>query len=86
MIAFEVNDMSCGHCVGAITRALKSVDPDAQVQIDLAARRVQVQPSSADAEALAEAIKEAGYSPVPTTPVDTVTATSAGRCCGCGSR
>jgi copper chaperone len=65
MIAFEVNDMSCGHCVGAITRAVKEVDGEAQVRIDLAAHRVEVEPATASAEELANAIEEAGYTPVP---------------------
>jgi len=63
MIAFEVNDMTCGHCVGAITKALKDADPAAQVQIDLASHRVQVE-STAGAAELEEAIREAGYTPV----------------------
>lgn len=65
MITFEVKDMSCGHCVGAITKALQAVDAGARVQIDLAAHRVQVEPATADAAQLGEAIAEAGYTPVP---------------------
>lgn len=64
MIAFEVKDMTCGHCISTITKALKAADRDAKVQIDLATHRVQVEPVSADAEELAEAIKDAGYTPV----------------------
>lgn len=40
MIAFEVNDMTCGHCVSTITKALQAVDKDAKVDIDLARRLV----------------------------------------------
>lgn len=65
MIAFEVNDMACGHCVSTITKALKATDRDARVQIDLATHRVQVEPVSADANELAQAIRDAGYTPVP---------------------
>lgn len=65
MIAFQVNDMTCGHCVSTITKALKAADRDAKVQIDLATHRVQVEPASADADELADAIKDAGYTPVP---------------------
>jgi len=65
MIAFEVNDMTCGHCVSTITKALKATDKEAKVQIDLTTHRVQVEPVSADAEELAQAIKDAGYTPVP---------------------
>ena len=42
MIAFEVKDMTCGHCVSNITKALKATDKDAKVLIDLATHRVQV--------------------------------------------
>lgn len=65
MITFEVNDMTCGHCVSTITKALKAADSDAKVQIDLETHRVRVEPASADAEELADAIKEAGYTPAP---------------------
>lgn len=65
MLAFQVNDMSCGHCVGAITKAVKAADPNAQVQIDLATHRVQIEPSQADARTLQAAIEDAGYTPQP---------------------
>lgn len=84
MIAFEVNDMTCGHCVSALTQALKAADQNATVQIDLARHRVQVESSAADEQTLAEAIKEAGYTPV---RVAAGAAPAAGRtaggCCGC---
>ena len=83
MIAFEVKDMTCGHCVSTITKALKAADRDAKVHIDLATHRVQVEPVSADAEELAEAIKDAGYTPV---SVEAALSESAapvrGSCCG----
>lgn len=82
MITFEVNDMTCGHCVSTITKALKATDKDAKIEIDLASHRVQVQPVSADAEELAEAIKDAGYTPV-TVKAGSISPTkSAGSCCG----
>jgi copper chaperone len=65
MITFQVDDMSCGHCVAAITRAVKEADRDAQVQIDLSTHRVSIEAAQADAAALADAIREAGYTPVP---------------------
>ncbi len=86
MITFEVNDMTCGHCVNAITKALKAIDNDAQVQIDLTTHRVHVRPVSAGAQELAEAIKDAGYTPVAVEAVKTVAdefAVKQGRtCCG----
>lgn len=84
MIAFEVKDMTCGHCVSALTQALKALDKDAKVQIDLATHRVQVESSAADAEALAEAIQEAGYTPVRLAAGAAAAAGKpAGGCCGC---
>lgn len=65
MITFEVNDMTCSHCVSTITQALKTVDPGASVSIDLASRRVQVASTTADGQALAGAIRDAGYSAAP---------------------
>ena len=83
MIAFQVNDMTCGHCVSTITKALKATDQDAKVQIDLATHRVQVEPVSADAEELAEAIKDAGYTPVPVAAAAGEAAPQKrGSCCG----
>ncbi|MFZ5548733.1 MAG: heavy-metal-associated domain-containing protein [Pseudomonadota bacterium] len=64
MIAFDVQDMSCGHCVNAITQAVRAADAGAQVEIDLVAHRVRIEPAAASGEALAAAIREAGYTPV----------------------
>jgi len=64
MNTFEVKDMTCGHCVSTITKALKTLDKDAQVNIDLDKRIVRVQSGDADAQELSDAIKEAGYTPV----------------------
>jgi copper chaperone len=52
--------MSCGHCVGAVTQAVKSVDPQAVVNVDLASGKVEVQ-SGQDHAAIARAIEEEGY-------------------------
>ena len=82
MIAFEVHDMTCGHCASTITKALKATDKDAKIRIDLATHRVQVEPVSADAEELAEAIKDAGYTPVPVAASGDVVVQPSGSCCG----
>jgi copper chaperone len=57
--------MTCGHCVSTITKAVKALDQDAEVRVDLATHRVEVDPARADAAQLAAAIEDAGYSPVP---------------------
>lgn len=65
MIAFRVDDMSCGHCVSTITHAVQAADPAASVDIDLERHLVRIEPAAATAQALGHAIKEAGYTPVP---------------------
>jgi len=57
---FTVTGMTCGHCEQAVTRALKQVDPQAQIKIDRAQDRVEVQ-SNAPRESLVQAIAEEGY-------------------------
>ena len=64
MISFQVNDMTCGHCVSTITKAVKAEDATATLQFDLAAHRVDIEPGEADAAELSEAIRQAGYVPV----------------------
>jgi copper chaperone len=83
MIAFQVNDMTCNHCVGAITKAVKAVDPAADLQIDLATHQVRIGASQVDAAVLAGAITEAGFTPEALAA--TATAPQASGCCGgCG--
>ena len=64
MIAFKVEDMTCGHCASVITRAVKEADKDAQVRIDVAQHLVEIEPKVSDAKGLREVISEAGYTPV----------------------
>lgn len=58
----EIKDMTCGHCAGAVTKAVKEVDATAQVTVDLETRSVHIE-SSHEAGDFLPAIQEAGYSP-----------------------
>src|SRR5688572_23245554 len=40
--SFHVQGMTCGHCASAVTQAVKSVDPQADVKVDLASGKVEV--------------------------------------------
>ena len=62
MIQFQVGGMTCGHCAATITKAVKAVDANAQVQIDLAVHQVSVESVHSVAE-ISAAIIEAGYTP-----------------------
>ncbi|EJL90924.1 copper chaperone [Polaromonas sp. CF318] len=57
---FNIPAMSCGHCAGAITKAVKALDPAAQVNVDLASKKVVVQ-TAQDRQAVAAALAQAGY-------------------------
>ncbi len=83
MVTFEVQDMSCGHCVSSITQAVRAVDPAAQVTVDLATHRVQIEPAGSDTTRLGHAIREAGYTPVPVADAERAVAQPAPRsgCC-----
>ena len=59
---FQIPTMSCGHCVGVITKTLKAADPAAEMQFDLPHHRVSVQ-TSQSRETLAGALAKAGYAP-----------------------
>ena len=63
MYSFQVSDMTCGHCVATVEKAVKSVDAAASVKIDLANIAVEID-SAKPATRFAEAIEEAGYTPL----------------------
>jgi copper chaperone len=57
---FQVQGMTCGHCERAVTQAVRSVDPQAEVTIDRASGQVRVQ-SDQPGQAIANAITQEGY-------------------------
>ncbi len=62
MHQFQIPNMSCGHCVRAITEAVHAVDPSARVQADVPQHQVQVE-TTAPREQLVARLSEAGYAP-----------------------
>lgn len=60
MLELTVPDMSCGHCVGAVTKAIQAQDPAAKVDISLADKRVTVE-TQKSREVIAACLAEAGY-------------------------
>jgi copper chaperone len=55
-----VNDMTCGHCVGTVRKALEEALPGAEISVDLATHKVAF---TGDRKTGEEAIREAGYTP-----------------------
>ncbi|MFK0086372.1 heavy-metal-associated domain-containing protein [Pseudomonas sp. NPDC090755] len=60
MQVFNVQGMTCGHCVKAVTRALQAEDAEAVVEVDLAHKQVKVQ-SWLKAPEILQLIHDAGY-------------------------
>ncbi|WP_036166238.1 heavy metal translocating P-type ATPase [Massilia sp. 9096] len=60
MYELTVEDMTCNHCVGRVTKAVQKIDADARVAIDLPTKTVRID-SHADLERIAAAIDDAGY-------------------------
>ena len=60
MYEYDIPDMSCGHCVSTVKKAIKAADPQANAEVDLMKRRALVT-SAVDPKAIAAAMDDAGY-------------------------
>jgi Cu+-exporting ATPase len=60
MYELTVEDMTCKHCVGRVTKAVQEVDQEAKVEIDLPTKKVKID-SQANLDRIAQAIDAAGY-------------------------
>lgn len=60
MTVYHVPGMTCGGCARSVTHAVKGVDADATVNVDLKTKLVTVD-TRAPAALIADAIKQAGY-------------------------
>ena len=88
MVAFHVNDMTCGHCASAISRAVAGIDKNARLDVRIQQKLVRID-STAPAGELAAAIQDAGYTPVELgdQPQQPVAPRASGGCgCGCGPK
>lgn len=66
MYELKVENMTCGHCMSRVTKAVKSVDPVAKLDIDLTTRQVRIE-SACELPDLTDALAEAGYPAQPVT-------------------
>jgi copper chaperone len=80
MLDLEVASMTCGHCVRAVTQAVRTVDPEARVEVDLGSKRVRVVGRST-AEELIRVLGAAGYAARPAGDATKASASRKG-CCG----
>lgn len=57
---FTVEGMTCGHCERAVVHAVRELDNDALIKVDLTSKQVNVE-SEQSRDAIAAAITEEGY-------------------------
>lgn len=60
MHEFEVKTMTCGGCAARVTQAIKALDAQATVEVDLRTKKVSVKSGEGRAT-LADALSAAGY-------------------------
>jgi Cu+-exporting ATPase len=60
MYELTVEDMTCKHCVGRVTKAVQDIDGEAKVEIDLPSKKVTIA-SQANLDRIVQAIDAAGY-------------------------
>ena len=66
-IEIPVEGMTCASCVGRVERAIRAIEGVTAANVNLATERASVSFGSAEAnpQAVAEAIRDVGYDPVP---------------------
>ena len=60
IMKFTVSGMTCGGCIKAVTGAIQSADPNAQIKVDLPTQSIELQAvlSTSEAQLL---IEDAGF-------------------------
>jgi len=62
MQEFVIQSMSCGGCASRVAQAVKKLDAQAKIEVDLSSRTVRIE-STEDRVAVTKALTEAGYPP-----------------------
>ena len=57
----DIDGMSCGHCVSSVKKALTAVDGVSVDAVTVGSAELRYDPNKATAEAILEAVAEAGY-------------------------
>lgn len=56
----RIENMTCGGCAKSVTKAIQSVDPNAEIETNPAARMVKIE-TTATSAALQRVLEEAGF-------------------------
>lgn len=65
-LKMDISGMTCGHCVGSVTRALKGLDGVAVEQVTVGKATVSYDANATSPARIASAIEEEGYCVVST--------------------
>ena len=64
-LGMKISGMSCGHCVGAVTGALKKMDGVTVDEVKIGSATMSYDPARTSPAAIAQAIEDAGYQAEP---------------------
>ncbi len=60
-MTLSIEGMSCGHCVHAVTEALKRVEGAVVEQVEIGSATVHFDPAKTSADVLIDAVSDEGY-------------------------
>jgi copper chaperone len=60
-MTMKIEGMSCGHCVGAVTGALKSVEGVSVERVEIGSATLAYDPAATSADRIVQAIEDEGY-------------------------
>jgi copper ion binding protein len=61
-LTLEIDGMSCGHCVQAVTEALQRVDGVQVEHVAIGTATVRYDPAKASVDQITDAVNDEGYS------------------------
>ncbi len=64
-VTMNIAGMTCGHCVHAVTKALKDLDGVTVENVSIGSATVSHDPTAASLERITRAVEDAGYEPRP---------------------
>ena len=86
-VKLMIEGMSCGHCVGRVTSALKGVAGAEVVNVAIGSADVRLDPAKTSVAAVAAAVTSAGYPTAAGRPAEPLpVAKGCGSNCGCGTK
>ena len=60
-MTIQIDGMSCGHCVGQVTKALEGVEGVQVEQVSIGSATIEYDPATTSEERVAQAVEDQGY-------------------------